>query len=81
MKWNEPKIQHYLDLLVFFAELVDVSEISAHVKADPKDSPILSALITSNADFLVSGDNDLLNLKTDYSIFSITEFLQKLQGY
>ena len=81
LKWDDAKIQHYLDLLVFFAEMVDVSEISEHVEADPKDSPILSALITSNADFLISGDSDLLNLKRNYPILSIIEFLQKLEGY
>lgn len=81
LQWDESKIQHYLDLLVFFAEVIEVNEISAHVESDPKDSPILSALITSNADFLVSGDSDLLNLKQDYPIIWIIEFLQKLEGY
>jgi len=80
LQWDEPKIQHYLDLLVFFAEMVDVNELSAHVETDPKDSPILSALITSNADFLISGDSDLLSLKRDYLILSMIEFLQKLEG-
>lgn len=81
LHWDEAKIQHYLDLLVFFAEVVDVSESCVQVEADPKDSPILSTLIISNADFLISGDNDLLNLKENYQILSILEFLQKLEGY
>jgi putative PIN family toxin of toxin-antitoxin system len=80
LEWDGAKIQHYLDLLVFFAEIVDVPEISAHVEADPNDSPILSALITSDADFLVSGDSDLSDLKIDCPVLSIVEFLQKLEG-
>ncbi len=80
LQWDDAKIQQYLDLFVFFAEMVEVTELSAHVETDPKDSPVLSALITSKADVLVSGDGDLLNLKTTYPILSIVEFLQKLDG-
>lgn len=79
LKWDDAKIQQYLDLLVFFAEMVDVHEILAHVEKDPKDSPILSALLTSRADFLISGDNHLLNLKGEYKILPIVEFLEKLE--
>ena len=78
LQWDHSKIQTYLDLLMFFSEMVDVNACPAHVDSDPKDSPILAALITSKADFLISGDSDLLNLKKDYPILSIIEFLQKL---
>lgn len=81
LQWDEAKIRQYLDLLVFFTEMVNDAEISVHVEADPKDSPILSTLVASTADYLVSGDNDLLNIKGDYPILSIVEFLQKLEGY
>lgn len=81
LKWDHTQIQTYLDLLSFYSEVVAVSEIVAHVKTDPKDSPILSTLIISHADFLVSGDNDLLDLKDEYPILTIVEFLRKLEGY
>lgn len=80
LKWDETRIQQYLDLLTFFAEMVDVTEVSAHVTADPKDSPILSTLVNSKAHFLISGDKHLLDLKGGYPILTIEEFLQKVDA-
>lgn len=78
LQWDEAKIQNYLDFLMFFAEFIDSKEHSGHVERDPNDSPILSALINSKADFLVSGDNDLLSLKEEYPVLSIIEYLNRM---
>lgn len=81
VQWDEKRIQQYLDRLSFFAETIYVDEIYAHVPSDTKDSPILSLLIKSEADFLISGDSDLLMLKDAYPILTIGECLQKLDNF
>lgn len=81
LQWSDSEIQHYLDLLSFFAETIDVDEVSTHVDADPKDSLVLSTFLVSHADFLVSGDSDLLNLAGNYPIISVAQFKGKLEGY
>jgi putative PIN family toxin of toxin-antitoxin system len=77
--WNQIKIRHYLDTLAFFTEMVENNEITVTVKADPKDSPILSTLVNSSSAFLITGDTDLLELKEKYPIVSISEFLRILE--
>ena len=44
---------------------------------DPNDVPILAMLIGSGADFLVSGDKDLLALAGTYPILSPAEFVAR----
>lgn len=76
LQWNENKIEQYLLLLRFFAEFVELKklDIKANVVRDPNDTPILTTLLVSHADYLVTGDNDLLCLKQDYPIITLGEF-------
>lgn len=52
------------------------------VKDDPKDNKFVSCAIEGNADFIVSGDNHLLNLKEYQGIKILTpkEFLEHLKS-
>ena len=43
-----------------------------------QDAPILATLEAANADFLVTGDSDLLVLRDDFPILKPTDFVQKL---
>lgn len=64
-----------------FSEFV-VSEEQIHfVEADPKDDKFLEAAVSGKADFIVSGDKHLLDLKKFRSIPIITgsEFIQFLE--
>ncbi len=45
---------------------------------DPHDAPILASLISAKADYLVTGDGDLLVLRHKYAIVKPTEFAEKL---
>jgi len=45
------------------------------VRRDANDAPVLAALIASSADCLVSCDQDL---KEQYSIETVAEFVQRL---
>lgn len=82
LQWDEPKIEQYLLLLTFFSEFVVLKKASAKIKKirDKNDIPILNTLISSGSDYLVTGDNDLLALKNDYSIIALADFYQLING-
>jgi len=78
--WDEAKAKDYTTLIGIFTENVhNIEEHWVEVERDPKDSHILSAFIASQADALITGDNDLLELKEKYAILTINEFFEKEQ--
>ncbi|MBL4775959.1 MAG: putative toxin-antitoxin system toxin component, PIN family [Mariprofundus sp.] len=76
--WSDEAIDQFIVLLRFRAELVDIKNIHAVVPRDPDDAPVLAAFIASDADYLVSGDQDLLELQNDYAIETAADFAQRL---
>jgi uncharacterized protein len=68
--FNRPKLQKYFDknqISEFFELLEECSElVSLSTKSklcrDPKDNYLVSLAIDSQADYLITGDNDLLEL-------------------
>lgn len=83
---HRPKFKNYFKsrdismvfkLLGHFGRIVPVeSEVS--ICRDPKDNFLLALAIDSDADFLVTGDQDLLSLKTIENTVIIT--LNQLDG-
>jgi uncharacterized protein len=76
---QKPKLQKYFqkdrvdDLMIFLSEIGEITESKSIVSAcrDPKDNYLLALSKDSNADFLVTGDRDLLVLER----FDRTEIL------
>ncbi len=72
-------IRDLIDTLAFSAELVepDLAALAraadAHVR-DVADEPVLAALLVSGAEFLVTGDKDLLALSDRFAIISAADF-------
>ena len=59
----EKEIANFLDYFVDISNLVyPIEDINA-VKTDPSDNAIIECAIEAKADYIVSGDRDLLNLK------------------
>ena len=75
--WNEESISGYIKTISLAVELADISLVDAIVPRDHKDNHILALLISSEADYLVTGDNDLLALSEEYSILSPKDFFDK----
>jgi len=76
--WDESKAKEYTSLIGIFTENVhNIEEHWVQVERDPKDSHILSTFMASKADFLVTGDTDLLELKEKYTILTLNEFFEK----
>jgi len=70
-------IEDLLETIDEYADLVKVKTQIA-VCRDPKDNFLLALAIDGNADFLLTGDNDLLELTKieETAIITISDFLQ-----
>jgi len=82
---NRPKFRRFFSqadiqrILETIGEVADFVKVQADVKIcrDPKDNFLLSLSIDGNADFLLTGDKDLLDLVKfgETKIITISEFL------
>jgi uncharacterized protein len=87
---KRPKLKKYFskndlfDLLETIDEVAEFVEVTSEVSEcrDPKDNFLLSLAVDGNADYLLTGDNDLLVLEHigDTEIKTITEFLIELDA-
>lgn len=66
--------------IIAISELVTIPSLMPYPVRDPKDLPIIACALEGRADFLVSGDRDLLILRRIHRIpvLTIRQFLQKL---
>ena len=78
LKWDEQRIEQFIRQLYIRAEVVDLHFTSVETPRDPHDAPILATIIASNADVLVTGDRDLLELRGKYPIQTPAEFVRRL---
>ena len=70
-------VTRYLELLRFVAILVDTNVAAAPAIRDPDDRELLAALIQGPADWLITGDQDLLALSADHPIIGPAEFVER----
>ena len=70
-------IEELLETIDEYADFVNV-ETEIKICRDPKDNFLLSLSVDGNADFLITGDKDLLELNKfgETKIISISDFLQ-----
>lgn len=78
LKWDRATIEGFLKQLYLRAELVDTAHITAFVPRDPKDNFLLAMLIAGQAEYLVTGDADLLALRDRYPVVTPAEFFRYL---
>ena len=61
----------------------EISQVKSEIELsrDPKDNFLLSLATDSKADYLVTGDNDLLELKSigKTRIITLTDYLKKIK--
>ena len=80
--WSEPKITRQLKLLVRISELVTPDTVPEVIERDPSDNHILGCALAGEADLIVTGDRDLLHLKSYQGIGIVrpADFLRTLGG-
>ncbi|WP_006746552.1 putative toxin-antitoxin system toxin component, PIN family [Thioalkalivibrio paradoxus] len=77
--WDPDQSERFLKQLYLRSVMVPLPEsLPAEVPADPDDSPILSSLLVARAEYLVTGDSDLLALKDRYPILAPQAFVALL---
>jgi putative PIN family toxin of toxin-antitoxin system len=76
-EFTEDEVKEVRDILNEKSNLVITHEKIA-VCRDPKDNPVLECAVAGNADCIVTGDKDLLSLKSfrKISILTPREFLR-----
>lgn len=77
-KFPEEQIQTHIDILTAYGEIIKPTVKVDAIKDDPDDNHILECAITCKADYIVSGDSHLLNLREykGIKILSAREFLE-----
>jgi len=77
LKWQKADFADFIDLLPIQADLVEPQALAAGAARDAADLPILGTLVAARADYLVTGDRDLLALADSYPIVTPAEFWKK----
>ena len=75
LNWSAEKINLFVKLLAYRSEYVDISGVKAYVPQNADDEMLLATLVAAKADYLVSGDSDLLALRESYVIITPAQFL------
>ena len=78
--WSQQQIQDFIDSLAFLANLVEPLPKDEANLRDPDDQPILGTFLASKANYLVTGDKDLLALANEYPILTPVGFWQMHGG-
>ena len=74
--WSSLEVRDFVDSLAFLADLVDPIQASEPLLRDAADQPVLGTFLAANANYLVTGDKDLLALSERYSIITPADFWQ-----
>jgi uncharacterized protein len=75
--FSSSDIEEILETIEEYADFVKI-KTKVEVCRDPKDNFLLSLSFDGNADFLLTGDKDLLELAkfSETAIITVSEFLQ-----
>lgn len=68
------EIEDLVDILSIQAEVIDPTEPAAPDLRDPADRPVLGTLLAAHADYLITGDKDLLALADRHPIVTPADF-------
>jgi len=71
---SDEELERYLAELHYMAEVVDITGSTARVPRDRRDDIVLATWLASDADYLLTGDEDLLSLRPEHAILTAREF-------
>lgn len=67
-------IRDLADSFMFLADMVEPADVNDEALRDPADQPVLATLLAAEAQYLITGDKDLLAIADRYPIFTPAEF-------
>jgi putative PIN family toxin of toxin-antitoxin system len=79
-KRSPAEIRDLADSFMFMAEIVEPSGELEEELRDTNDQPVLGTLLAAQADYLITGDKDLLALGGRYPIVSPAAFWERHGG-
>ena len=74
------EIRDLTDSFMFLADIVEPEGAQDANLRDAADQPVLLTLMASQANYLITGDKDLLALANDYPIVTPAEFWARHRG-
>ena len=78
LQWQPSDFEDFIDILSLQVELVEPEPLSGKAVRDPDDIPVLGTFLAAGADYLITGDRDLLALADRYpSIVTPADFWRK----
>ena len=80
LKWHTGDFADLVDILALEAELAEPQSPGEKLPCDANDVPVLGTFLAAKADYLVTGDNDLLALAERYPIVSPADFWRRHGG-
>lgn len=80
LQWQSADFADLLDILAILADLVEPRPVRAGSVRDTNDLPALGTLLAAQADYLITGDEDLLALADRHPILTPAEFSRRHGG-
>jgi uncharacterized protein len=77
IRLSPDEIRDLTDSFMFIAEVVEPIEVEDANLRDKADAPILGTLLKAGADYLITGDRDLLTLGQSYPIVTPAAFWER----
>ncbi|MDR0283968.1 MAG: putative toxin-antitoxin system toxin component, PIN family [Propionibacteriaceae bacterium] len=77
---NEAMAKDLASSFLFLARVVVPADVNEPDLRDPADAPVLGTLVASGADWLITGDHDLLALAGRYPILTPAAFWERFGG-
>jgi putative PIN family toxin of toxin-antitoxin system len=74
LHWHDSDFTDFVDILATEADLVEPEPLAKDSARDQTDVPVLGTLLAAQADYLVTGDRDLLALGQRYPIVTPADF-------
>ena len=80
LKWRPVDFADLADILAIEIDLVEPQPLAGNTVRDAADIPVLGTLLAAKADYLITGDHDLLALAERHPIITPAEFWQRHGG-
>lgn len=74
---SDVELERYFAELRYINEMVGIVGSKARVPRDRRDDIVLATYIAGGAEYLLTGDDDLLSFRPDHSILTAHEFYEQ----
>ena len=80
LHWADADFADLLDILAIQADMVEPLPLPPDIVRDTTDMPVLGTLLAAQANYLITGDQDLLALADRHPILTPAEFWRRHGG-